>query len=385
MRSEMKLSVLMVTPYYLPMMSGASLYVHHLVKGLAAQGLRIKVHTINSKRSSSSPDIGLDFADIDVQRHRSFFELKRSYNPISFSYVTSAIKACDDFDIVHIHDFPKVCNEALILAIKRLKRNRHLILTPHGAGSPSPTRSLLSKIYWSSGIPSKALRSVDCVIAVTSLQAELFADVCGGDKVCMIPEAVPSHYFVDKPSFLDDGKLKVLFIGRIVKEKGIKELLYAVRKIGKTSGSEIELACVGPDGGYLHQALRVVSELALGHIVKIAGAVPEVEKLDYLKWCDVLVLPSWYEAFGIPILEAMAHGKPVIATKTVGAKSLVEHGKTGFLVDIGDSEAIADYLIELFRGPRLKYEMGQRGLAKAQEFSLDKMVDKHIGIYKRLL
>lgn len=380
----MDLNILMVTPYYLPMMSGASLYVHHLVKGLIEQGIKVRVHTTNCQRASSPLDLGLNSADIDVHRHRSFLELKRSYNPISLSYVVSTMKDCDDFDIVHIHDFPKICNEALILFMKRLKRAKPLVLTPHGAGSPQPTRNLLSKIYWFSGIPLRALTEVDRIIAVSPVQAELFANVCGSDKVSIIPEAVPDHYFVDKPSFLDDGKLKVLFIGRIVEEKGINELLYAAHRALEVCG-KMELVCLGPDGGYLNRAIELMNKLALNNVVKMVGTVPEAEKLEHLNWCDVLVLPSYYEAFGIPLLEAMAHGKPVIASKTVGGKSLVEDGKTGFLVDIGDWNAVAEYLIKLTREPHLKFKMGESGLQRASQFSLRKMVEKHIEIYRKLL
>jgi len=374
----------MVTPYYPPVISGVCLYVYYLTRGLLDQGLQVRVHTTNIAPPAGSLTLDLQLAGMDIHRHRSLYELKRSCNPISPSYVVSGIKSSKDFDIVHIHDFPKVCNEALILIMNRLKGNKPLILTPYGAGPPSPTRSLLSRLYWSSGIPRKALRSVDHIIALIPAQAELFAKVCHPDKISIIPAFVLDNYFTNKPLFNEDGKLKILFIGRIVKEKGIKELLYAVQRASSLS-RQIELVCIGPDGGYVREALGLISKLGLDSMVKITGALAEEEKLKYLKWCDVLVLPSYYEAFGIPIVEAMAHGKPVIATKTVGAKSLVDHGKTGFLVDVGDSDAIAAYLIEFFREPHLKYEMGEKGLANAREFTLDKMVKRHIEIYKRLI
>ena len=156
--------------------------------------------------------------------------------------------------------------------------------------------------------------------------------------------------FVDRPHFIEDGKLKILFIGRIVREKGVRELLYAVYEMRERMRCEdIELRIIGPDYGYLRTVQRILNELNLNDVVRILGTVSEEEKIKNIDWCDVLVLPSYYEAFGIPLLEAMARGKPVIATKTVGGLSLVKHGETGFLVETGDWKAIVQYLLHLHK------------------------------------
>jgi len=383
----MDLKILMVTPYFPPNINGVSLHVYNLVKGLTSRGVSIRVHTIRNDPLENFSDSNLKIDDLDVLSFRCLFDLRGSSKeqPISPSYVTSTIRACSEFDAVHFHDFPKVCNDFLIVLMKKLRPNIPLIFTPHGAGAPSPAYKLFSRIYWSSGIPQKVLQSVDHVIVVSSLQARLFTEICGGHKVSMIQEAVPPYYFVDKPTFIDDEKLRILFIGRIIEEKGIRHLLYALHKLTQiTDRSKIELACVGSDCGYIHEVLKIIDHLKLEDKVKILGALPEQEKIKRLIWCDVLVLPSYYEAFGLPILEAMAQGKPVIASETVGAKSLVEHGQTGFLVKIGDSESITDALMRFLHEPKLKYEMGQRSLKHASKYKMANTIEKHIGIYEKL-
>ena len=97
------------------------------------------------------------------------------------------------------------------------------------------------------------------------------------------------------------------------------------------------------------------------------------------------VLPSYYEAFGLPILEAMAQGKPVIATKTVGSASLVDHGETGFQVRPKDPQSIAEAILRLLEDPDLKYQMGKRALEKASKFRIENMVEEHIRIYESLI
>lgn len=130
--------------------------------------------------------------------------------------------------------------------------------------------------------------------------------------------------------------------------------------------------------------MKITSALKLDGAVKILGPTSEHEKLRYLGWCDILVLPSYYEAFGLPILEAMARGKPTIATETVGSKSLVKHLETGFLVKIGDSHSIARALLRFLQDPKLKYRMGQRALKHASKFRMENMIEKHIDLYEKL-
>lgn len=405
----MDLSVLMVTPFFQPMVNGISVYVSHLVRGLVDQGVRVHVQTMRYDKHDGI--LSSDDRDFSVSRFKSssFFGGEALNQPISLSFLKSTIDESDDFDVVHVHDCPKLLNDAVILALKRLKPAKVIVLTPHGAGLFSPVYMVSSKttgqqfevpfhkgplyslqkvfstVYWSSGVPLKVVRSADHLVTVTPLQKEVFAKVCDEQKISMISEAVPPNYFVDKPSFLEDGKLKVLFIGRIIQEKGIKDLLYAVSSVSKMSNKQVELRCVGPDYGFMQEALKIIGELGLENMVSMLGSLPEDQKLQNLSWCDVLVLPSYHEAFGIPIVEAMAHGKPVIATKTVGAVSLVKNNETGFLVNFGDPNGIANSLIQFMNNPTLKYDMGNKALASALPFSMQNMTKSHIDLYRNLV
>ena len=374
----------MVTPYFPPIINGPSLHVSHLVKGLSEQGVNVHVHTMNY----GLHDDVLDYDEGFTISHFKPYSLLRGASfdqPISISYIKSTITSSNDYDVIHVHDFPKLCNDSLILLLKKLKNTKPLILTPHGAGPVAPANKVSSKAYWSSGIPVKVLQAADHLITVTSLQKRGFGRVCDEHKISMISEAIPPQYFVKSPSFDNNGKLKVLFIGRIIEEKGIKDLLYSVSHASKISKNKIELRCVGPDYGFMTEALGLIKELQLENIVQMLGPLPENEKLNQLTWCDVLVLPSFYEAFGIPIIEAMAHGKPVIATRTVGAISLIENGKTGYLVDFNDSKKIAKYLMHLLENPQTKLQMGKTALASVLPFSMDLMIKSHLFLYKKLI
>jgi glycosyltransferase involved in cell wall biosynthesis len=367
------------------MISGASLYVYNLAVGLVRQGVRVRIHTTDSNPSKQTAHLGLELNALEISRYKCLFDIKHSYQPLSPSYVISTIKVSDDFDLVHVHDFPKICNDVLIIAMKKLRPDKQVILTPHGAGFPLPVDKLSSEMYWALGFPWKVFRDVDHVIAVSPLQAELFGEVCNPGKISIIPEALPLYYFVDEPVFLNDGKLKILFVGRIAREKGIEELLYALKEVVKIGGDNIELFCIGPDYGYLQKALQIIDYLNLNNGVRMLGPLTEREKLKYLDLCDILVLPSYYEAFGLPILEAMARGKPVIATKTVGSMSLIDHGETGFHVSPRDPQSIAEAILQFLKDPDLKCRMGRRALEKASKFRMENMVEEHICLYERLI
>jgi len=383
----MKLKILIASPYFPPMINGPSLYIYNLAKELAKRGLYIVVHTIEFPEAQHLKLTNSDIEGVEVHRFRYVLDPRRSTHdqPISPSYVLESIRKSSFFDVVHVHDFPKISNDLLIIALKKLKPHIPVVLTPHGAGPPIPAHKLSSKLYWATHIPWKVLYLADHIIGISPLQGAIFAKILGYNKVSMIPTGIPQYMYVDKPRFIEDGKLKVLFIGRITQEKGVKELLHGIHEVRKVIGDKnIELRFIGPDYGYLKTAQKIINELKLNNIVKILGVVTEEEKVKNLDWCDVLVLPSYYEAFGVPILEAMARGKPVIATKTVGAISLIKHGVTGFLIEIGNWKAIARYLLYLYSNPELKYELGRRALKYSRQFSNEKMIEKHIELYQKL-
>lgn len=404
----MALSVLMVTPFFKPMLNGISVYVSHLASGLADHDVRVHVNTMSYGKDPVSFDSNNRNLSVSRFKSSSFLGGESLNQSVSLSFLKETIDLSDDFDVVHVHDFPKLLNDAVVLGIRRLKPKKVIVLTPHGAGLFSPTyiiskdtgkryevpyhtgslysiQKAVQTVYWSSRIPLKVVNSVNQIVTVCNFQREIFARVCDNQKISMISEAVPPYYFVDKPSFLDDGKLKILFIGRIIEEKGIRDLLYAVSSLSKMSNSAVELRCVGPDFGFMPDALKIVKDLGLDDSVAMLGGLPEEKKIENLRWCDILVLPSYHEAFGIPIVEAMAHGKPVIATKTAGAISLIKNGETGFLVDFGDSNGIAGCLLQFVNNPTLKYEMGKKALASSLQFSMEKMIRRHIDLYQKLL
>ncbi|MBC7325979.1 MAG: glycosyltransferase, partial [Moorella sp. (in: Bacteria)] len=104
-----------------------------------------------------------------------------------------------------------------------------------------------------------------------------------------------------------------------------------------------------------------------------------------LAQADISVLVSRREGLPRAIMEAMAAGKPVVATDVRGSRELVDHGKTGYLVKLDDAEGLASALYMLINAPDLRQAMGKAGQKKIRDYSLDRVLQEMEAIYDRYL
>jgi glycogen synthase len=155
----------------------------------------------------------------------------------------------------------------------------------------------------------------------------------------------------------------VAFLGANTYDKGAHTLAQAVARLNST-GAPVAVIYAGPQSEELRAYLASQSpetQRVLGDRVRILGVVDEQTKHSLLAACDVLVLPSQVDTFGIVLLEAWLHGKPVIGANAGGIPEVIQDGQTGFLVPFGDVEALAVALRRLFEAPELAAQMGAAG------------------------
>lgn len=385
----MAIKVLMVTPYFVPILNGVSFYVYRLAKGLMSENVYVEVHTVDCKEEDNDVD-DINLIGLNIRRMKCFWDKRELCQPLSFSYIFRTLAVADDFDIIHIHDFPKVINDLLVFFLKKVKRIKTpVVLTPHGSGYVGPSGNNISRIYWFIGFPFYILNASDAIITGTNIQYENFKRVYGPKKTHLIYTGLLTREYFDNDETNDyakdkDESFKILYIGRIIQEKGLQHLYRAISEATKY-GINVKLICVGPDYGY-KKDLEILSEkLGISSLINYTGKISEVEKHKYLRWCNALVLPSYYEAFGIPIVEAMAYGKAVIATATEGAKSLIEDHKDGLLVKIGSDLDLYLAIKELAENPDYCKNMGYDGRQRAAIYKIDTFIEKHIELYHELL
>lgn len=174
----------------------------------------------------------------------------------------------------------------------------------------------------------------------------------------------------------------VLFVGRLVKYKGVDVLLDAARGVDAT----VLIAGEGPERTALQ---RRALELGIANRVKFLGTVPEDELYALYRACDVFVLPSVtrQEAFGVVQLEAMAAGKPVVSTDLgTGVAWVNQDGETGLVVPPMDAAALQDALRRLLSDPALRQRLGEGAARRARSiFTIDRMIDGTLALYRELM
>jgi glycosyltransferase involved in cell wall biosynthesis len=171
-------------------------------------------------------------------------------------------------------------------------------------------------------------------------------------------------------------------VGRLWPQKQVKDLIWASDLL-KVIRDDVHLLIVG-DGPHRDRLERFRRQVRIEDKVHLLGERNDVPRL--LPHFDVLCLASSYEGMPNVIMEAMAAGRPVVATEIPGNRDLVVPGQTGFLVPIGDRAAFARNILKLLDDEELNRRLGEAGRQRVfAEFSVEKMVERHRTLYQELL
>ena len=181
----------------------------------------------------------------------------------------------------------------------------------------------------------------------------------------------------------DGGGAVILCIAAHIHKKGIDVLLEALKACGER---RLELRLIG-DGAIRPQLEEQAVRLGISDRVSFLGSKHRREVFDELWRCDLLVMPSRLasESFGLAALEAMACGKPVIASAVGGLRELVDDGATGLVVPPDDPAALALALARLAGDPELRLRLGEAGRAKAARFTVEATADEYERLFGRLV
>lgn len=234
----------------------------------------------------------------------------------------------------------------------------------------------------------------DSVIVNSAATGEMFQKQ-GARKSVVVHNAIDSSRLSVKSGGNDLGRelginpnVQVIgTIGRIHPEKGLEYLIEALTIVRKEI-PQIRLLVVGEahngDTAYARQIIDLVKRHELTDQVAFLGFRRDITEV--LSTIDLLVVPALREPFGLVILEAMAWGKPVVATRAGGIPEIVVDGKTGILVSPRDPGALAASISRLLRDKELALRMGQAGRAHFENsFAMEKMMGKIQDVYENVL
>ena len=185
-------------------------------------------------------------------------------------------------------------------------------------------------------------------------------------------------------AFRLDGPF-VLFVGRLASNKGLLVLADAFDRLAR-SDPAARLVVVGADGGTRPALERRARDLGIASRVTITGHIEDERLLaSGFREARLLALPSEYEAFGLVLLEALAHGTPVVSTRVGGIPEFIEDGKAGVLVPPGDAPALSDALARLWADEPLRSRLGEYGRDEVvPKYTWERVTDQLEAIYREV-
>jgi glycosyltransferase involved in cell wall biosynthesis len=337
-------------------LGGGEKHLADLTNGLAARGhevfaavipaspLKIELHSVPGSRVIELP-------------------LRNSLNVASALKLARFVRQ-NQIDIVHAH----VARDYPLAAAVAKRAGAPLVLTRH-------------VLFPLSRIHKLTLRRTSRVIAVSESVAEGLRaqQIFPPEIIVCIHNGIDVDRFEVSREAVQQNRasgLRVGMIGHLAPIKGQEDFIRAAARIS-AGRDDVEFIIAGEDksrsGENRRQVEKLIDDLNLRRRIRLVGWVEDVAKL--LATLDLFISPSHSEPFGLSIVEAMAAGVPVIATRSEGAGEIIDDGQTGRLVSIGDVDGLAKTIDQLLCDP----EQGQRLTENARRvvrkrFSLDRMV-----------
>jgi phosphatidyl-myo-inositol alpha-mannosyltransferase len=366
-----------VTEYYYPSVGGIQEHVHHFAREARRLGHTVKI--VTSGMPDLRRDAGRDAArgvESDVIRVGASVPV---YKNGGFGRVTGGtgvgasireVLARERFDVVHVH--------APLTPVLPLLAIHHatgpVVGTFHTNFRPGFFFRLMR------GPLQRYLDRLDGAIAVSKACIAALQDRLHSE-FRVIPNGVDVERFSRGRRLrrFDDGKLNVLYVGRLEPRNGLDRLLAAFHRAWKQI--DARLIVLG-DGPLLPRYRAMVPREMVDDVV-FAGRVLE-ERPDYYASADVYCAPTRIASFGVTLLEAMAAGKAVLASDIDGFREVVQHGREGELLSPDDPGTWARALVRLSREPIRASAYGERGRVTVQRYAWPVVTREVLGLYRSI-
>jgi len=358
-----------------------------LCKNLSQAGCDVSLCTIADNEADNDR---LSLGTLKVVRVKRSFSFRRFKYARGLKLILSEL--ANDTLIIHSHGlWIQVSRDSAMIA--RDKHKPHIV-SPRGMLEPwALNNSKLKKMIAGWVFQNRALREVACLHATAQQEAEAFRQFGLKNPIAVIPNGVDAEEYVCKTdrAIINinwsqlKGKRLVLFMSRVHPKKGLINLAKVWASLAKKY-SDWHLVIAGPDeNGHEAEIRYEIEKAGVEDQVTFTGPAYGEDKKQLLAACDLFVLPTFSENFGIVIAEALASGKPVITTKGTPWQELETH-QCGWWIDIGIDplEAAIKNAMELSDIDRR--EMGLRGRKLIENNYSWPIVSKQmVSVYKWLL
>ena len=244
--------------------------------------------------------------------------------------------------------------------------------------------------FWKANI--NGLKKADRIITVSSFSKNEIINHLKypADKIHVIPNAVDHSIYYKNPDKTILNRLNIarddpiiLYVGSEEPRQNVDKLIKAFAKL-KNKIPNAKIIKIGDSNllGTREKLFKLINELNLQKDVIFAGSVPEKELPQWYNAADLLVYPCDYAGFGLPPLEAMACGTPVITSNTTSLPEVV--GDAGIMIDPADINKLSQEIYSVLTDKDLQKDMSKKGLKRASRFNWDKSASETLEIYEKM-
>jgi glycosyltransferase involved in cell wall biosynthesis len=409
--------ILHISPMYFPTLGGAELHLREISEGLAARGHQVTVFTANACNSWHLADgVSAGFPPVEVingvrvvRFHPNGHLWGRMFDKV-INNLPRLRGGHRTLNWVFRHDVPTELrrNPRLMTMIPYILRSRNDIVASMNWHWPPAYYTYLArrlKRFTLVGIPlfetamtwsqrpiySKMLASCDAILANTKHEAE-FAQRRGAARaevagVGVHPESFNGRNGLEiRERYGLKGLPVVGYVGRQVVNKGAPKLIQSMKEVWRWN-SEARVLLAGPrspNGDELGPFMESLTDVERARVIRI-DQFPERDKASIYDACDVFVLPSTGESFGIAYLDAWLCEKPVIGGRIGSTQCVIDEGADGLLADPEDPKDIARAIIDLLSDSSKRERMGRKGRAKTlSHFTWEKVTNRVEKLYLEL-
>jgi len=350
--------IVQITPNYPPLLGGLERVVQILATTLAE---RHEVGVVTTTHGASDVPRRVREGKVEVRRHRSVTVAHTALAPGMFGSLLRMPRG----SVVHLHCAQAVVPEMVWLSA-RLRRMQYLVHFHMDVGTSGPLGRLLPA--YKKHFFGRVLRGAAAVIVLIESQVQFLAEFYGVDpkRVFVVPNGVAPEYYLPPRTPDTQGPLRLLYVGRLGAQKNVARLLDAMSLVTEP----VRLRIVG-DGELRAGLEEQAARLDLGDLVEFCGRLHGAELVDAYASAQAFVLPSDREGMPLVVMEAMAAGLPVIATKVQGNIELVDG--VGLLAE-PDPRALASAIDLLARDPDMRAKLAADGSARARAYTWDAVV-----------
>ena len=375
------MKVLMISPLFRPAIGGTESSAFELSRGLVRRGHDVTVWTSNRLSPViGSPRLPLreEMDGIRVFRWRSFV-LPFLPRTLGFFFPGAAFESLTgvkEFDVVYCHEFSAFSTYGTIWG----KSNPPVPVIVQATASIDgmPQRALFDRT-----LGRFILSRSSAIVCMTEAEKRYFASLgMPESRLVVSPSGVDLSRFsnlsdeVQTELGLDSKTRYVLFLGRLAPNKGLRVLVEAARLVNKEDPT-LAFLLAGEDQGEGSALVRMAESYGLTKMFRLLGRVSQLQASWLLAHSLVVVLPSLYgEAEGLVLVEAMAAGRPVVASRLGGIPYVVRDGENGTLVTPGDPVQLGAAIAKVTGDPDTWQRMHVANLARARDYAWENVVSR---------